>query len=122
MTDHQTEIAAATLEHSERIRWLTESVERQRGSIRKLGGILGVLVALLIWREFTRDSGHGILIGESLILEGKGTLPMFLTPTESGLAIRVSGRNEESSSEYLLKSSPGELSILQGGRTLWRTQ
>jgi len=122
MTDHQTEIAAATLEHSERIRWLTETAERQGKSIRKSGLILGVLVASSIWGAFARGSGHGILVGESLILQRKGTPPMLLTPTEDGLAIRVSGRDEESSSEYRLKSSPGELSILQGGRTLWRTQ
>ena len=46
MADHASEIAAATLEHGERIRLLADRVDRQRRSIVKLSYAVGILLAL----------------------------------------------------------------------------
>jgi hypothetical protein len=46
MSANTPEIAAATLEHSERIRLLTNRVDKQRRSISKLSYAVGVLVVV----------------------------------------------------------------------------
>jgi hypothetical protein len=46
------EIAAATLDHAERIRLLTEQTDRQRRSIARLGSAVGVLVVLQVLDVF----------------------------------------------------------------------
>ncbi len=46
MTDTSPAIAAATLDHSERIRLLTEAVEKQRRTITKMSFALTVLIVL----------------------------------------------------------------------------
>ena len=48
MDAHTHEIAAATLEHAERIRLLTDRMEKQRRSIAKLSYAVGVLLALQV--------------------------------------------------------------------------
>ena len=60
MDAHASEIAAATLEHSERIRLLTGTVERQGRSIRRLGAYLGALVILqgfIVFRDLVSGTG-----------------------------------------------------------------
>jgi uncharacterized membrane protein len=78
MAAHAPEIAAATLEHAERIRLLTDRVDKQRRSIVRLGSAVGVLIALQVlallpvamegtaiqWVPFmSRGLARGFLIG-----------------------------------------------------------
>jgi hypothetical protein len=48
MAEHSSELAAAVLEHSERIRLLTAGVERQGRSLRRLSYFVGFLIVLQI--------------------------------------------------------------------------
>jgi hypothetical protein len=48
MSAQSTEIAAATLEHSERIRLLTDRVDKQRRSIVQLSYIVAVLLIIQV--------------------------------------------------------------------------
>jgi len=66
MPDNASEIAAATLEHGERIRLLADRVDRQRRSIVKLGYAVGVLLALQMCSVLGLSEGLmniGLVIG-----------------------------------------------------------
>ena len=122
MTDTSPAIAAATLDHSERIRLLTEAVEKQRRTITKMSFALTVLIVLGLQGWIS-----GLLRGEtslsasSLILQSKGKKTAFLSTTEDGLAVVLKGDNN-SMTGVTLSTDGDALALVKEGKVLWKSQ